>query len=141
MKVEAKLLLGLGVFFGVMGIVYWIWSGENGGGMMLVAAAGLGFLPGLYYLWWSKRMKPRPSDRSDAEIADGAGVVETFPGSSIWPFTLGAGTFFIGLSLVFGTWFAVPAAGLVIWALLGAVNESRRGSHEDVAGHTDAVHH
>jgi hypothetical protein len=127
MKVEAKLLLGLGAFFLAMGIVYWLWSGEDAGGMMLFASGFLGFLPGSYYLWWAHRMKARPSDREDASIADGQGVIDTFPGSSIWPFTLGCGAFFIGMSLVFGTWFAIPAAGLIIWALLGAVTESRRG--------------
>jgi hypothetical protein len=120
-------MLGLGAFFLATGIVYWLWSGEDAGGMMLIASGGLGFLPGGYYLWWSNRMRERPSDRSDATVADGAGVVDTFPGSSIWPFTLGMGAFCAGLALVFGTWFALPAAGLVIWALLGAVTESRRG--------------
>ena len=72
-------------------------------------------------------MRQRASDRDDATIGDGAGVVETFPGSSIWPFTLGMGCFCGGLALVFGTWFALPAAGLIVWALLGVVLESRRG--------------
>jgi hypothetical protein len=72
-------------------------------------------------------MRPRPSDREDATIADGAGVVDTFPGSSIWPFMLGMGAFSAALALVFGTWFALPAAALVVWAMLGAVTESRRG--------------
>ena len=78
------------------------------------------------YLWWSNRMRVRASDRDDATIAEGAGFVETFPGSSIWPFTLGMGAFCIGLALVFGTWFGLPAAGLVGWALLGAVDGLRR---------------
>ena len=41
MKVEAKILLGLGVFFGIMCAVYWIWSHENAGGVMMFA----GMLP------------------------------------------------------------------------------------------------
>jgi Cytochrome c oxidase subunit IV len=140
-RAEAKLLIGLGAFFAAMGVVYWLWSGEDAGGLMLIASGFLGFLPGSYYLWWSNRMRVRASDRDDATIADGAGFVETFPGSSIWPFTLGMGAFFVGLALVFGTWLALPAVGLVIWALLGAVIESRRGDpgmHTDFAGHTDA---
>jgi hypothetical protein len=131
-KHESWLLLGLGVFFALTGIVYWLWSGENGGSVMLVASGILGFLPGSYYLWWSNRMRVRPSDNANASISDGAGFVETFPGSSIWPFILGMGAFCIGLALTFGTWFAVPAIGLVIWALLGAVTESRRGDHNSV---------
>ena len=127
MRHEAQLLIGLGVFFALCGVVYWFWSGEEAGTVMLIASGLLGFLPGSYYLWWSHRMRARASDRSDATIADGAGVIETFPGSSIWPFTLGMGAFCAGLALVFGTWLALPAVGLVIWALLGAVVESRRG--------------
>jgi hypothetical protein len=126
-RVASRLLLGLGLFFLAMGLVYYIWSGENAGGVMLIAAAILGFLPGSYYAWWSSRMTPRAMDRDDASIADGAGVVETFPGSSIWPFILGMGAFCVALSLVFGVWFGIPAAALIIWAMLGAVSESRRG--------------
>jgi hypothetical protein len=135
MKHESWLMLGLGLFFALTGVVYWLWSSENGGSVMLVASGLLGFLPGSYYLWWSTRMRQRPSDNPAASVSDGAGFVETFPGSSIWPFILGMGAFCIGLALSFGTWFAVPAIGLVIWALLGAVTESRRGDH------TTATHH
>lgn len=102
--------------------------------MMLLGSGLLGFLPGGYYLWWSNRMRERASDRDDATIAEGAGIVESFPGSSIWPFTLGMGAFCIGLALAFGTWFSLPAAGLVVWALLGAVTESRRGTPGAPAG-------
>ncbi len=133
MKTEAKLLLFLGLSFLVIGIVYWLWSGENAGGMMLIASAALGFLPGGYYLWWANRMKLRASDRDDATIGDGAGVIETFPGSSIWPFTLGMGCFCGALALVFGTWLALPAAGLIVWALLGVTLESRRGDPSSTA--------
>ncbi|SRR5579871_1510028 len=136
MKVEAKLLIGFGAFFGVLFAVYWFWSKEVSGSFMLFGSIFLGFLPGAYYLWWSRRMHARPSDRDDATLADSAGVVESFPGSSIWPFVLGMGAWFIGLALVFGTWFALPAVGLIVWALLGAVTESRRGSAGSSTSHS-----
>ena len=41
MKTEAKLLLGLGLCFFLMGVTYWFWSHENAGSMMLVASGGL----------------------------------------------------------------------------------------------------
>ena len=52
----------------------------------------------------------RPEDRPDATIAEGAGVINSFPGSSIWPFILGMGAFVLVLAFVFGIWFASPAS-------------------------------
>ena len=129
MKVEAKLLLGLGLFFGLMCAVYWNWSLENAGGVMMFAGMLLGFLPGGYFWWWSRRMKARPEDDPQATPAQGAGVVGAFPGTSIWPFTLGMGAFFSVLALVFGIWFLVPGLGLVFWAVIGGTSEGRRGGH------------
>ena len=129
MKVEAKLMLGLGLFFGVMCAVYWNWSLENAGGVMMFAGMLLGFLPGSYFYWWSRRMKMRPEDNPHATQAEGAGVVGSFPGTSIWPFTFAMGTFLIVLALVFGIWFLVPGLALVVWALLGGTAEGRRGGN------------
>ena len=53
MKVEAKMLLMLGVFFGIMCAVYWKWSLEDAGGVMMFAGMLLCLLPGSYYYWWS----------------------------------------------------------------------------------------
>jgi cytochrome c oxidase subunit IV len=126
-RVEAKLLLGLGLFFGLMCAVYWNWSLENAGGVMMFAGMLLGFLPGSYYYWWSRRMKPRPEDDPHATQASGAGIVGAFPSTSIWPFTMGMGAFFCVLALVFGIWLLLPGLALVVWALLGATAEGRRG--------------
>lgn len=104
MKVEAYVLLFIAVFFGVVAAIYWFLSYEDAGGVMLLASALLGLLPGAYYFWWSRRMRPRPEDREDARPEDGAGVVGAFPSSSIWPFVLGLAASSVGLALVFGAW-------------------------------------
>jgi hypothetical protein len=127
MRVEALILIGVAVFFGIVGAVYWFWSYEQGGTAMLVGTTLLGLLPGGYYLWWSQRMKPRPEDRDDATIEEGAGVVGSFPSSSVWPFVLGMGLFLVVLSLVFGIWLMLPGFTLVISAAIGVTVESRRG--------------
>ncbi|HXQ90532.1 MAG TPA: cytochrome c oxidase subunit 4 [Acidimicrobiales bacterium] len=130
MRVEALFLLGVAAFFGLVGIVYWFWSYDgttSGGTMMLIGTTLLGFVPGSYYLWWSRRMKPRPEDRADASIEDGAGVIGSFPGSSIWPFVLGMGLFLMVLSIVFGLWLIAPGISLVLSAAIGVTVESRRG--------------
>ena len=84
-------------------------------------------VPGLYYFWWSRHMRPRPEDRPDATIEEGSGVIGTFPSSSIWPFVLGMGAFLIALAAVFGIWLLVPAFSLVFSAAIGYTAESRRG--------------
>ncbi len=127
MRVNGIFLSAIGVFFGVIGLVYWFTGYEDGGFAMLIGSALLGLLPGSYYLWWSYKMKPQPDDDPDAEMAEGAGTVESFPGSSIWPFVLGMGAMFIVLTFIFGLWLAPIGGALVLSAAIGGTMESRRG--------------
>lgn len=127
MRIEALLLVGVAVFFAVVGVIYWFTSYEQAGTLMLAGTVLLGLLPGSYYLWWSQRMKPRPEDRPDASIEEGSGVIGSFPGSSIWPFVMGMGLFLTALSAVFGLWLAAPGLALVVSAATGFTVESRRG--------------
>jgi len=127
MKVESYVLLFVGFFFGVVAVIYWLFSYEDAGGIMLVGTFLLGVVPGLYYLWWSRRISPRPADDPEATVEDGAGVVGAFPGGSIWPFVLGWGVTFVGLALVFGAWTLAVGVFLAIAALVGVIYESRRG--------------
>jgi hypothetical protein len=129
MKIEAIILLFLGVFFGLVGIVYWFWSQEQAGTAMLIGTCTLGFLPGSYYYYWHRRMGQRVEDRDDASIAEGAGDIDSFPSSSIWPFVLGMGAFLTVNSLVFGIWLIFPGISLILTALVGVTAESRRGGH------------
>jgi hypothetical protein len=127
MKVDGFFLAGIGIFFGIIGFIYWFTSYEDAGSVMLAGSALLGLLPGSYYLWWSYNMKARPDDDPDAEITEGAGTVDSFPGSSIWPFVLGMGAMFTVLTFVFGLWLAPLAAALIVSAAIGVTVESRRG--------------
>ena len=94
MRVNGLFLGGIGVFFGIIGLIYWFTSYEDGGFAMLIGSALLGLLPGSYYLWWSYKQKPQADDDRQATVEEGAGAVESFPGSSIWPFVLGMGALF-----------------------------------------------
>ena len=127
MKVNGAFLAVIGIFFGIIGLVYWFTSYEDAGFLMLMGSALLGLLPGGYYLWWSARMKPLDGDEADASVADGAGVVDSFPGSSIWPFLLGMAALFATLTFIFGLWMAPIAIALGLSAVIGGVVESRRG--------------
>jgi hypothetical protein len=127
MKIEARFLVGVAIFFAIVGVGYWFWSGEQSGTAMLTGSFLLGLVPGSYYLWWSRRMKPRPEDRDDATVADGAGVIGTFPGSTIWPFVMGMGLFSATLAAVFGLWLLALAFAAIFLAAIGYTVESRRG--------------
>jgi hypothetical protein len=127
MRMEAILLLGVAVFFAITGVGYWFWGYEQAGTTMLVGTVLLGLIPGSYYFWWSRRMRPRPEDRPDATPQDGAGVIGAFPSSSIWPFVFGMGAFLVALALAFGAWLLAPGFAVVVAALIGYVLESRRG--------------
>jgi len=128
-RIEALFLIGVGVFFGIVGAIYWFTSYEDGGTMMLVGTCLLGLVPGSYYFFWHRRMGNRLEDRKDATIEEGAGVISSFPGSSIWPFVLGMGAFMTVLAFAFGIWFIFPGAGLIVTALVGVTAESRRGGN------------
>jgi hypothetical protein len=127
MKVEGTVLLVIAVFFAIVAAIYWVWSGEQSGTAMLIGTSLLGLLPGSYYFWWSRRMKPRPEDDPHAEREEGAGVVGAFPSSSIWPFCLGLAAASVALSLVFGFWTAIVGFTIATIAVLGVIRESRRG--------------
>ncbi len=127
MRIDGLFLCGIGVFFGIVGLVYWFASYEDAGFLMLIGTSLLGFVPGAYYLWWSYHQKPQANDNPHAEIAEGAGTVESFPGSSIWPFILGMGATFLVLTFVFGLWMAPIAGALLLSGAIGGTVESRRG--------------
>lgn len=140
MRIEARVLLIIAIFFAIAAGIYW-WVGwgmtigprnpgpEQSGTAMLIASALLGLLPGGYFFWWSRRMKdkPRAEDRSEATLAEGAGVIGSFPTSSVWPFVLGLAAALVALALVFGFWSAIVGFALGISAVIGIIVESRRG--------------
>lgn len=121
MKVEGLVLTGWAAFFAVVCAVYWFTSYEPAGSTMLLLCVGLGLMPGLWLLWWSRRMAPRPEDLPDADISDGAGPVGAFPGPTAWPVTIAIGAVLAANGIAFGIWPAVPGFVLVVLAACGAI--------------------
>jgi hypothetical protein len=127
-KVEAYFFLGVTAFFVVIGGIYAFTAYEDAGTTMLIASALLGLLTGGYLLLISRRITPRPEDRSDATIADGAGARTEFPAASIWPFALGFGATALATGFVFGVWVIVLGGTVFALAAVGYVAESRGGA-------------
>jgi uncharacterized iron-regulated membrane protein len=133
MRTESRIFFGVTVFFVVIGLIYWFWAYEDAGAVMLGGCAGLGLLAGGYLYLWSRRIPPRPQDRDDATLAEGAGRVDTFPTTSVWPIAIAFGATMLATGLVFGLAVVLLGGGLLVIAVTGMVLESRgraKAGHE-----------
>ena len=125
MKVESLFYLGVTAFFVVIGAIYWFTSYEDAGTTMLVASALLGLLAGGYLFLQARKFPPRPEDRADATLEEGAGPVDEFPAPSIWPFVFGLGAVVFATGFVFGIWVILPGAALLGLGVVGLIRQSR----------------
>jgi hypothetical protein len=130
MRAEAYIFAICTVFFLLVTPAYWFISYDPTGTSALTMTFLLTLLVTFYLGFHASKMEPRPEDRQDAEIADGAGELGFFPPHSWWPLWCGA-----TLALcVFGTamaawWLLVIGAGLLAVAVCGWVYEYYIGEH------------
>ena len=61
----------------------------------------------VYLGFHASKMEPRPEDRKDAEIADGAGELGFFPPYSWWPLWCGLTLAVIALGTAMSAWWLV----------------------------------
>lgn len=126
MKLEYRLSLGAALFLGIVGCIYWFWSREQTGTACLVFGFCAYALMGSYFFLQWKRRKgiPRPEDRDDATMEDGAGEIGFFPAASMWPPAMGVGAVFLAVGLVYGVWYLGIGGILLFGALIGFVVEA-----------------
>jgi hypothetical protein len=129
-KVEARLFLGVAVFFWLSAIGYGIWSAHDQhhvevvGVAALILSGGLVGIPGGFFWFVSRRIDPRPEDRSDAEIAESAGELGFFSPGSYWPVTLAGAASVIGLALSFvQIWLLIVGVLFLMFAIGGLLFE------------------
>jgi O-antigen/teichoic acid export membrane protein len=129
-KVEALIFSIIAVFCFIAAAVYGIWSGEPIGTTALVLSGGLTILVGGFFWFVSRRIDPRPEDRKDAEIAEGAGELGFFPPASYWPFGLAVSAALMGLGLAFFySWLILIAAGALVITIGGLLFEFHVGQN------------
>ena len=129
MKSETLVFAICTVFFILVAPAYWLITEDWTGTSALVMTALLTTLVSFYLGFHASRMEPRPEDRKDAEIADGAGELGFFPPYSWWPLWCGMTLATIVLGVVIGWWLAIIGAILGAVALCGWVFEYYRGEH------------
>jgi Cytochrome c oxidase subunit IV len=129
-KAEAWIFAITTAFFVVVSPSYWLISGDWTGTSALVMTTLLGAMVTLYLGFHASKMEPRPEDRKDAEIADGAGELGFFPPYSWWPLWCGASLAVIVYGIAIGAWWLfIIGVALGALALSGWVFEYYRGEH------------
>jgi hypothetical protein len=122
-------IFGAGViFFALVTPIYWFLSKDPTGTTALALSFGLAFLISFYALYTSRRLpEPRPEDRVDAEISEGAGTLGFFSPHSWWPLFTAASCAIVALGVVFGWWLAIIGAFFLAVSVVGMVFEYYRG--------------
>ncbi len=142
MKNEAWIFGITTAFLVLVAPTYWLVTASDGnanvgggggdwtGTSALVMTGLLTLMVTLYLGFHAKKMDPRPEDRNDGEIADGAGELGFFPPYSWWPLWCGAtlGVLVFGVAMA-AWWLFVIGAALGAVALSGLVFEYYHGEH------------
>ena len=90
----------------------------------LILSGGLLGIPGGFFWFVSRRIDPRPEDRSDAEIAEAAGDLGFFSPGSYWPVTLAGAATVSGLALAFSqVWLLLVGFAFLMFAVGGLLFE------------------
>jgi hypothetical protein len=141
MKVEARIFFIVAIFAVFMAGVYWVWAvldpdfggkPEPVGIVALILTGGLAFLAGSYMQFVARRIEPRPEDREDAEISDGAGELGFFSPGSYWPIGMAATAALAALALAFfHIWLLVIALVALLITIGGLVFEYHTGPSHD----------
>jgi Cytochrome c oxidase subunit IV len=127
MRVETRLfgvLCGLFFVFATgYGLWAWIDSGkvEVVGLTALILTGGLALIVGSYFWFIARRIDPRPEDRLDADIAEGAGELGFFSPGSYWPITIALAAMITGFGLAFTQWWLVAVGMVGILASVGGL--------------------
>ena len=136
MKAEAWIFGACTVFFVLVTPSYWFvtdggdsgadWTGTSALTMTTLLAAMITVYLGFH----AKKMDPRPEDRKDGEIADGAGELGFFPPYSWWPLWCGLTLAVMVFGVAAGAWWLfIIGCALGAIALSGLIFEYYRGEH------------
>ncbi len=130
MKTEARIFIVVTIFFAMVSPAYWFLTYDWTGTSALTMTTLLALMVSVFLGFHATKMEPRPEDRGDAEVADGAGELGFFPPYSWWPLWCGLALAVIVLAVAMTAWWLVVIGfALGAMALSGLVFEFYRGEH------------
>jgi hypothetical protein len=128
-KAEAWIFAGLSIFFALVTPIYWFMSEDPTGTAALILTFFLVLMIAAYLGLIARRIDPRPEDKKEGEIAEGAGELGFFPPQSIWPLFCALTLVLVVLGPVFGWWLLFLGFAFGAYTLTGLVYEFYRGDH------------
>ena len=134
MKIEARIFLCVTLFLWLAAAAYGAWTHEADGHiewagfLALILSGGLLGISGSFFWFVSRRIDPRPEDRSDAEIAEAAGELGFFSPGSYWPISMAAAAAFAAIGFAFvQMWLVIVSAFGLLFAIGGLLFEYYSG--------------
>jgi len=120
-KTEARIFLIMTFLLFLAAAVYLSWSKDPIGGTALILSGGLCGLCGTYFAFIARRIAPRPEDRPDAEIAEGAGELGFFSPGSYWPVSIAGAAVVTGLGLAYWSYWLISVGVLAVLMAAGGL--------------------
>jgi hypothetical protein len=127
MRIEARLFWILCGLFFLFSVAYGVWTWQDSGRVevagttALVLTGGLALIVASYFSFIARRIDPRPEDRLDADIAEGAGELGFFSPGSLWPFGIALAAAIAGLGLAFVEWWLVAVGIIAVLFTVGGL--------------------
>jgi hypothetical protein len=131
MRVEAFVFGFMATFLGVSDLVYWFTSYDPTGTAALSLCCGFATIIATYMYVTGRRVGPRPEDRPDAEVAEGAGEVGFFSPHSWWPLFTGMSAAITAIGWIFGWWLFLLGVACLMGSASGMVLEYFISPHHD----------
>ena len=130
MRIESRIFLMVAAFFFGCATIYGFWTNasqhsvEVVGVAALILSGGLCFIIGTFFSFVARRIDPRPEDRPDGEIADGAGELGFFSPGSYWPIGIAGSGVVAALGLALAQlWLAVVGVAAILFTVGGLLFE------------------
>ncbi len=131
MKSESRIFNLVAVFLFACAAVYAWWTTSDFAGSTegtewtgvtaMVLSGALCGMCGMYFQFVARRIEPRPEDKPDAEVSDGAGELGFFSPGSYWPFGLALAAAVVGLGLAFWSVWLIIVGGVALLAATGGL--------------------
>lgn len=128
MKVEARIFDLVTAFAFIVAIIYGVlthafaYDGVEPVGLVaLILTGGLSLLVGTYFRFVARRVEPRPEDRPEAEVSDGAGELGFFSPGSYWPIAMAACAAITGLAIAFAQVWLIVLGGIALLIAIGGL--------------------